>query len=105
MPSKSTRGGAADRLKEQREGLRCTLFQVIVMMSAWSARSCTLSNPAPRARRQGDHGRGDVEFGVPDAVTEQDQGERGVVLPGHPSDAVQVLAVGVQAVRPAGGVR
>ena len=50
-------------------------------------------------------GRGDVEFGFPDAVTEQDQGERGVVLPGHPLDAVEVLAVGVQAARPPGGVR
>ena len=46
MPSRSTRGGAADRLKEQREGLRCTLFQVMVM-SARSARSCTSSNPGP----------------------------------------------------------
>jgi len=74
-------------------------------MSAWSARSCTLSNPAPRASGIGIAVGADVEFGFPDAVTEQDQGERGVVLPGHPSDAVQVLPVGVQAVRPAGGVR
>ena len=30
----------------------------------------------------------DVEVGFPDAVTEQDQGERGVVLPGHAQQAV-----------------